>query len=66
MNRDKIFQKNSGYTQFYHKINEEILEQLKTEPVNEKLRRCKSKWLRLVTRINNRMPKIMLNYRSNG
>jgi len=66
-NRDEIYQKNSGVHHFfYHKRTEEILEQLKIEPVNEKLRRYKSKWLRQVTRMNNRMPKIMLNYRSNG
>jgi hypothetical protein len=34
---------------------------------DEKLRRYKSNWLRHATRMNNnRMPKIMLNYRPNG
>jgi len=38
--RDEIFQKSSGlHPFFYHKRIEEILEQLKIEPVNEKLRR---------------------------
>jgi hypothetical protein len=46
--------------------NEEILKELKVEPVEEKLRMYKSKWLRNVTRMNNRMPKIMLNCRPNG
>ena len=51
---------------FYHKSNEEILEEFKVEPVDEELRRYKSNWLRHVTRLdNNRMPKIMLNYRTN-
>jgi hypothetical protein len=37
------------------------------EPVGEKLIRYKSNWLRHLTRINNnRMPRIMLNYRPNG
>jgi hypothetical protein len=37
------------------------------EPVDEKLRRYKSNWLRYVTRKNNdRMPKIMLNYTPHG
>jgi len=44
---------------FDHKGNQEILEELKLEPVNEKVRRCKSNWLRCVTGINDkRMPKI--------
>jgi len=33
---------------------------------DEKLRRYKSNSLRHATRMNNRMPKIMLNYRPNG
>jgi hypothetical protein len=55
-----------GYTLFDHKRNEEILEELKVEPVDEKLRRCKSNWLQHITRMNNRVPKILLNYRPNG
>ena len=43
------------------------MEDLKVETADEKLRREKSNWPRRVTRINNnRMPKIMLIYRSNG
>jgi len=44
------------------KRNEEILEELKVEPVDEKLRRYKANWLRHVTKMNNKM----LNYRRNG
>jgi hypothetical protein len=44
----------------------EIFGELKIETVDEKLRRCKSNLLRHVARTNNRMPKIMLNYRSSG
>ena len=64
----RIFQKNSLVTPFFdHKSKEEILEDLKIESVEEKLRRYKSKWLRHITIINsNRLPKIMLNYRPNG
>ena len=55
------------YSEEQHKRNEEILEEFILEPVDDKLRRYKSKWLRHVTRKNNnRMPKIMLNYRPNG
>jgi len=43
------------------------LEGLKVEPVDEKLRRCTSDWLWQVPRMNNnRMPKIVMNFRSNG
>jgi hypothetical protein len=49
------------------KRNEDILEELKVEPVNEKLQRYKWKLLWHVTRMNSsRMPKIMLNYRPNS
>ena len=58
----KFFRRAGGYTHLDHRRNEEILEQVKVEPVDEKLRRYKSNWLH-VTRLNNRMPKIMLNYR---
>jgi hypothetical protein len=34
-----------------HKRNEDILEKLKVEPVDEKLRRYKSNWLRHVSRM---------------
>jgi hypothetical protein len=50
----------AGYTLFDHNSNEEILEELKVEPIGEKLRRRKANWLQRVTRMNNRMPKIML------
>jgi hypothetical protein len=64
---DEVFQKNSRVCRFYHKINEEILEELKVEPVDHKLRRYKPKWLRHITRKkNSRMSKIMLSYRPNG
>jgi hypothetical protein len=63
----KFSRRTAGYTLFDHKRNGEILEQLKAEPVDEKLRRYKSNWLQHVTRMNNnRIPKIMLNYRPNG
>jgi hypothetical protein len=55
----KFFRRTARYTLFDHKRNEEILEELKVEPVDEKLRRYKSNWLQCVTRMNNRMPKVM-------
>jgi len=63
----KFFRGTTRYTIFDHKMNSEILEGLKIEPVDEKLRRYKSNWLRHVTRLNSkRMSKIILNCRLNG
>jgi hypothetical protein len=66
----KFFGRTAEYPICDHKRNEEILEELKVESVDKKLRRYKSNCLRHVTRMNNnnnnRMPKIMLIYRSNG
>jgi len=50
-----------------YKRNEEILDELEVEPTAAKLGRNKSNWLQHVTRMhNNRMPKIMFNFRRNG
>ena len=55
------------YTLFDRTRNEEILEEMKVEPIGEKLRRKKLDWLRHVERMNsNLMAKIMLNCRPNG
>jgi hypothetical protein len=49
------------------KSNEDTLEELKVEPVDKKLRRYKSNWLRHETRMSSSMmPKRMLNCRPNG
>jgi hypothetical protein len=62
----KFFRRTSRYTLFDHKRNEDILEELIVELVDEKLRRYKSNCLQHVRGINNnRMPKIMLNYKPN-
>jgi hypothetical protein len=60
----KFFRRTIGYTLFDHKMNEGLLEELKIESADEKLRRYKSNWLQHVTRMNNRMLKIGLNHRS--
>jgi len=48
------------------KINEEILEELKVEPIDQTLKRCTSNWLHVTKMNNNRIPKIMLIYEPNG
>jgi hypothetical protein len=54
----RVFRRTAGYTLSGHKRNEEILEELKVEPVDEKLRRYKSNRLRQIKKIHkNRMPK---------
>ena len=66
LNEMKFF-RTAGYTHFDDKRNEEILEELKVEPVDKKLNRYKSNSLRHITRINNNgMPKIMMNCRPVG
>ena len=62
----KVFGRTAVHILFDHKRNEDILEELKVEPDDEKLRRYKPNWVRHATGTNsNMMPKIMLNYRSN-
>jgi hypothetical protein len=69
----KFFRRTARYTFFDHKGNEEILEEFKVQPADEKLRRYKSNRLRHVTRMhnknknnnNNRTPKIILSSRPN-
>jgi hypothetical protein len=61
-----FFRRTAGYTLFDHKRNEEILEELKVEPVDQKLRTYKSNWLQHVTRTNVRCPKVMLSYTADG
>lgn len=63
----KRFKRTARYIPFDHRRNEEIMEEVKVESVDEKLRRYKSNRLQCVKRMNNnRIPKIMLNYRVNA
>jgi len=71
MNKEQLtsteikFFRRIGYTLLDHKRNE-LLEELKVQPVDKKLRRYKSNWLEHVIRMNkNRMPKIRLKHGSN-
>jgi hypothetical protein len=63
----KVFRRTAGTHFLTTKSNEEILEDLKAEPAEQKPRRYKSNELRHVTRMNSsRMAKIVLNCRPNG
>jgi hypothetical protein len=64
----KFIRRTAGYTLFgIHKRNEEILEELKVEPVDQKPKRYKSNLLQHVAIINsNRMPKVLLDCTTNG
>jgi len=55
-----------GYKLFDPKGMQEFWKswELQVQPVDKKLRRNKLNWLQHVTRMNNRMPKIRLKYRS--
>jgi hypothetical protein len=64
--KTKFFRRTAGYTLVDYKTNEEIMEEPKVYPVEEKLRRYKSHWLHVTRMNNNKMSKIMLNYRPNG
>jgi len=62
----KFFIRTVGCTFFDHKSIEEILEEVQLQPVDGKLRRYKSEWLRRLARMNSsRMAKIVLNCRPN-
>jgi len=63
----KFFRRTVEYALFDHKRNDELLEEVKVVPADEKLKRYKSNSLRhVIRRNNNRIPKIMLNYGPNG
>jgi hypothetical protein len=54
----KFFRRTAGYTLLTTKVMKKILEELKVEPFDQKLRRYKSNWLQHVAGMNNnRMPK---------
>jgi len=57
----KLFKGTTACIHFDHKRNEEVLEELKVEPVDLKLRRHKIKLA--TTRNRNRMTNIMVNYK---
>ena len=59
----KFLRRTAEYSLFGHNRNEDILEEMKVETVDERLRGHKRNWLQHVTRMsNNKMPKIMLKY----
>jgi len=49
----KIFERTVKYSLTDYKRNEEMFEDLKVAPFDDKLRGYKSQWLRRITRMNN-------------
>jgi hypothetical protein len=61
------FLRTPGYTLFDHKKNEDILQELNTTPVLEKITKCRHNWAKHVHRMNNsRFPKALIEYHPRG
>jgi hypothetical protein len=58
----------AGYNLLDHRRNEDILEELRIEPSEKKLKQYKQKWLNQVNRLEDLIdtPKQLLNYRPIG
>jgi hypothetical protein len=63
----KLMRKTAKYTWQDHKINQEIMNELKTNPVLEKINNYKEKWIQHVHRMERSiLPCAILNYQSSG
>jgi len=63
----KFMRRITGYSLLDHKKNEDILEELKVDPIENKLAQYKQKWLNHVSRMKNiRYPSQILDCRSIG
>jgi hypothetical protein len=62
-----IFFKTAGLTLWDHKRNEEILKNLKVEPVSKFIQNYRVNWKNHIERMDcNRIPNNLLNYRPHG
>jgi hypothetical protein len=63
----KFMRKTAKYTWQDHKINQEIMKELKTNPVIEKINNYKEKWIQCVHGMErSRLPHAILNYQQSG
>jgi hypothetical protein len=63
----KFMRKTSGLTLWDHKRNEEILKNLKVEPVSKFIQNYRANWKNHIERTDsNRIPNNLLNYRPHG
>jgi hypothetical protein len=59
--------KTAGLTLWDHKRNEEILKNLKVEPVSKFIQNCRANWKEHIERMeSNRIPNNLLNYKPHG
>jgi hypothetical protein len=60
----KFMRKTAGYTKWDHKRNEDILTELKIEPMTDYIKHCQESWRSRVNKMNaGRFPKAILRYR---
>jgi hypothetical protein len=63
----KFLRRTAGYTLLDHKKNEDILQELNTTPVLEKITKYRHNWVKHVHRMNNsRFPKALIEYHPRG
>jgi hypothetical protein len=63
----KFLRRTVGYTLLNHKKNEDILKELNTTSVLEKITKCRHIWVKRVHRMNNsRFPKALIEYHPSG
>jgi hypothetical protein len=63
----KFLRRTAGYTLLDHKKNDDILQELNTTPVLEKITKYRHNWVKHVHRMNNtRFPKALIEYQPRG
>jgi hypothetical protein len=63
----KFMRKTANYTWQDHKRNREIMKELETNPVLEKINNYKEKWIQHAHRMErSRLPRAILNYQPSG
>jgi hypothetical protein len=63
----KFLRRTAGYTLLDHKKNEDVLQELNTTPILEKITKYRHNWVKHVHRMNNsRFPKALIEYHQRG